>query len=185
VGGVHLVAAIGADDQKPACALAGKEALEEVQRSRIDPLQIVDKDQEGVLWSGHTAEEAIEEVMDPILVLDAAQLGNLRLRAEDTLQARDDVDEDLAVIAHSLQNGVPPAGEAGLAPRQPVVHQLGEGLLPGGVGSGSLELIELTLDVGAAFGHDVLVHLTDQRRLADTGVSGHQEKLGLGREGTV
>jgi len=64
-------------------------------------------------------------------------LGHVRLRAEKAFQGGIDVDQDLAVIAQGLQDGASPAGKARLALRQPVVHQLGEGLIPGGVKSGA------------------------------------------------
>ena len=38
------------------------------------------------------------------------------------------------MIAHGIQDGVSPAGQAGFSLCQPDIHQPGEGLLPGGVG---------------------------------------------------
>ena len=88
-GGVDLVVAIGADQQQVPHVRLGQQILEQVERRRVEPLQIVEEQRQRMLRPGEHADEAAEHQLEPPLRLLRLELGDRRLLADDERQFGD------------------------------------------------------------------------------------------------
>ena len=85
----------------------------------------------------------------PVLGLAERQLRHRRLRADDQLDLRDQVDDELAVVPQRRLEALPPGRDAVLALGQDLEHELAERLDDGEVGDVALVLLELAGDEDA------------------------------------
>ena len=82
--------------------------LKEVERCCIQPLQIVEEQRERVLRPGEHAEKPPERQLEAVLRILRRQVRNRWLFPDDELHLRDEVDDQLPVRPHRLQNGASP-----------------------------------------------------------------------------
>ena len=87
--GTDLVVPIGADQQQVPHLRLGDQMLEQVERRRVQPLQIVEEQRERMLRPGEDAEEAPEHHLEAVLRVLRRQVRDRRLLADDELQARE------------------------------------------------------------------------------------------------
>ena len=116
VRGADFVVAVGADQQQVADVRVGRPVLEEVERGRVEPLQVVEEQGERMPGPGEDAEEAAEDQLEAALRLLRRQLGDRRLLADDELQLRDQVDHELAVRTERGAERLAPRAELGSSP---------------------------------------------------------------------
>lgn len=102
MGRGDLVLAIGADDQEMPAFGIGHQRLQKVERGRVRPLQVVDKDHERVVDRCKRPNEFAEHIMKAVLCLGAADLGHIRLGADDMLKARQNIGQNLPLFAQGL-----------------------------------------------------------------------------------
>ena len=88
VRGTDLVVPVGADQQQVPHLRVRDQMLEEVERRRIQPLQIVEEQRERVLRPCEHADEAPEHQLEAVLRVLRRQIRDRRLLADDELQAR-------------------------------------------------------------------------------------------------
>ena len=86
--GTDLVVAIGAHQQQMPRLRLGEQIFEEVQRRRIQPLQIVEEQHERVLRLREHAEKPPKHPMKMALRVLRRQIRHRRLFADDELRAR-------------------------------------------------------------------------------------------------
>ena len=67
MGGVDLVVPIGADQQQVPHVRLGQQVLEQVERRRVEPLQIVEEQRQRMLRPGEHADEAPEHQLEAAL----------------------------------------------------------------------------------------------------------------------
>src|SRR5580700_6456842 len=89
--------------------------LEEVERRGIQPLQIVEEQRERVLLAREHPDEAPEHHLEAVLRILRRQLSDRWLSPDHELQFGNEVDDELAIRAQRLAEGVPPAAKLGLA----------------------------------------------------------------------
>ena len=65
--GVDLVVPIGADQQQVAQLRLGRQVLEQVERRRVQPLQVVEEQRQRMLRPGEHAEQAAEHQLEAAL----------------------------------------------------------------------------------------------------------------------
>src|SRR6202163_620493 len=106
--------------------------LDKVERSCIQPLQIIEEQRERVLLAREHAEEAPEDHLEAILGVLRRQVRDRRLGSENELQLGNEVADELAVRAQRLAQGVPPPAKLGLALTEKGPHETPEGLGQGG-----------------------------------------------------
>src|SRR3984957_4229248 len=106
--GDHLVVPVGADQQQVPRLRVRDQVLEKVERRGIQPLQIIKEQRERVLLPREYAEEAPENHLEAILGFLWRQVHDRRLRSNNELQLGDKIDDQLAVRAQSLAQGVAP-----------------------------------------------------------------------------
>ena len=98
VGG-DLVVAVGTDDQQRSRIGIRENRVQQFERRSIDPLQVVEKDDEWMLGPGKGSDEAAEHVSKPVLRLDGLQRNGRSLFADDELNLRNDGRNDPAIRA--------------------------------------------------------------------------------------
>src|SRR5262249_32223596 len=122
-------------------------------------------------------QEVLKEQIEPALGLRGPQRRYARLRAEDALERRDKVDDQLPVEAHGSLYALFPAGERLLGLAQDLPNELAKGLRHGCIRDGVAKLIEFACNEVATLPGDRFVDLVDQRRFADAGVASDEEQL--------
>ena len=121
--------------------------------------------------------EVLEREIEAVLRLERLELRHARLRADDELERRHDVDDQLAVRVDGRVDR--------LAPRRDLLLALGQQLLHEILQRGDeraerhvlLQQIELARDEVAALPRDRLVDLLHERRLADAGLARDHDRL--------
>ena len=116
--GTDLVVPVGADQQQVPHLRVGNQVLEQIERRGIQPLQIVKEQRERVFRPCERAEEASEDQLEAVLRVLRRKVWNRRLLADDELQLRDEVNDELPIRAQRLLKTVPPRPtSASLLPR--------------------------------------------------------------------
>ncbi len=177
VRGTDLVVAVGPDQQQVPHLRVRDHVLEEVERRRIQPLQVVEEQRQRVLRPREDAEEAPENHLEPVLRVLRRHVRDRRLCSDHQLQLGDEVDDELTVRAQRLAQGGPPPAELRLAPAQQRADQAPEGLGQRGIRDVALVLVELAGGEQAARRDEHLVQLVDHRGLADPGIAGDEHQL--------
>ena len=103
-------------------------SCEEPEAGRIGPLEIVEEERERVLLLGEHPDEVPEHDAEPVLRLGRRQLGDRRLPADDELDLRDHVDDELSVDPEGVEQPLPPGRDPLLALGEDLEHELPEGL---------------------------------------------------------
>src|SRR5271168_3272105 len=135
----------------------GNQLLEEVERRRVQPLQIVEEQSQRVLLPRERAKEAPENHLKAVLGLLRRQVRDRRLCSDNELQLGDKIDDQLAVRTQRLLENVPPPAERCLALAQKRADEALESLGQGGVWDVALVLVELTRREEAARRDECLV----------------------------
>ena len=180
-----LVVAIGADDEKVPDIRVREDMLEKLEGRRVDPLQVIEEERERVVLRGDGAEEAPEHHLESVLRLFRGELRHRRLFADDELDLRNDVRNELPMRPERASDGVAPLLELGVALAQDRPDDTPQGLREGRVRDVTLVLVELAAREQAARNGQRLVELVHQRRLADARSSRNEKQLrrAIGREG--
>src|SRR5882762_2132108 len=154
------------------------QVLEEVERRCVQPLQIVQKQGERVLFPREYAEEAPEDHLEPALRILRWQPRDRWLLSDHERQFRNEVHDQLAVRAQRFAQGFPPPAKLRLALAQQWADKALERLGQGSVRDVALVLVELARGEEAARRHEGLVKLIHHRGFADAGKAGDQDQLG-------
>src|ERR1700688_213108 len=93
----------------------GQQILQQLQRCRVEPLQIVEKQRQRVLRPGEHGEKAPENQLKAALRVMGRQLRDRRVVPDDELQLRNQVYDKPPVRAQRVQKGVAPTAELGVA----------------------------------------------------------------------
>src|SRR3984957_13998507 len=123
-------------------------------------------------------EEAAENHLKAVFGVLRRQVRDRRLRSDNELELTNEADDELAVWAQRLAQGIPPPAKLRLAFTEKRPHQAPESLCQGGVGDVAIVLVELTGREQAARWDERLVEFVHQRGLADAGIAGDEHELG-------
>ena len=102
VGWADLVVPVGCHQQQVSHVRMRDQVLEQFERRRIQPLQIIEKQRERVFLAREHAEEPPENPLEAVLRVLRRQIRDRRLGADHELQLGDKVDHVLAVRAQRL-----------------------------------------------------------------------------------
>src|ERR1700685_2653432 len=155
----------------------GNQVLQQVEGRRIQPLQIVEEQNERMLRPREHSQEAPENHLKAVLGLLRRQVRDRRLCSDNELQIRDKHDDQLAVRTQRLLENVPPPAERCLALAQKRADEALESLGQGGVWDVALVLVALTGREESARRDEDLVELVHDRGFADTGIPGYEHEL--------
>ncbi|MCG3119981.1 MAG: hypothetical protein ALAOOOJD_02543 [bacterium] len=122
MGGAHFVVTVGADQKKIVTLGICGERLQQQQRRGIRPLQIVQENNERMLLLRENLNKTLEDQIETVLRFRRWQLRNCRLRTENQLDFRNNIDDDLAVGTERLRELVFPRADLRFALRQKLPH---------------------------------------------------------------
>ena len=119
--GIDLVVAIGADQHEVLQIRPGQQILQEVERRRVEPLQVVEEQRQWMFRPGENADKPPKHQLETPLCVLWRKLRDGWLFSNDQLQFGDKVDHKPAVRTQRLVEGVPPGrqGSASLLARRP------------------------------------------------------------------
>src|ERR1700761_7001835 len=106
----------------------GGQILDQLKRSRVQPLQIVQKQGERMLLARKHPEEAPENHLEPVVRVLRRQVRDRRLFPDHELQLGNEIDHELAVRAQRLAEGYSPAAKLRFALAQQRADKALEGL---------------------------------------------------------
>nr|WP_231906458.1 hypothetical protein [Cupriavidus gilardii] len=181
----HFVAAVRADQQQVGHVGMRCQVAKQVQRRGVQPLQIVQEQDQRMPGTGEYPDEAAEHAQEARARLGAGKLRDLRLRAEQMLQVGDQVDDQAAMAAQRRLQRRTPGLQLMLGLAEQLANQRLECLGHGCVRLGALVLVELADREGGGRRREGLAQCVDQRGLADTGIAGDQHHPALARIGDV
>src|SRR6476469_564681 len=93
----------------------GHQVVQQIERRRIEPLQIVEEEGERMLLAREHAEETPEHHLEAVLRVLRRQVWDRRLRSDHELQLGNEVHDELTVRAKRLTQRVAPAAKLRLA----------------------------------------------------------------------
>src|ERR1700682_2346572 len=128
-----LVVPIGADQHQVPHLRVRDQMLEQVERRRIKPLQIVQKQRERVLLAREHPEEPPEYHLEAVLRVLRRQIRDRWLFPDHELQLGNEVDDELSIWAQRLAQSIPPPAKLSLALGEERAHKALEGLAQGRV----------------------------------------------------
>jgi hypothetical protein len=99
MGGIDLVISVSPDQHQMLHVRLGQQILQQVQRCRVEPLQVVEEQRQRVLRSGEHGEKAPENQLKAALRVMGRQLRDRRLVTDDELQLRNQVHDKPPVRA--------------------------------------------------------------------------------------
>src|SRR5262249_55928436 len=99
MGGADLVVAVGADQQEVLLIRPGQQVLEQVERRRVEPLQVVEEQREWMFRPGEDPDEPPKHQLETPLRIQWRKLGDRWLVSDDELELGDDVDHEPSVRA--------------------------------------------------------------------------------------
>src|SRR5215510_5156748 len=143
MSGVDLVVTVSTDQEQMLYVLLGQQIFQYVERRCVEPLQIIEKYCQRMLWPReHTDKTAEYELKTPLRVL-GWKFGDRSRLSRDELQLRDQIDHELGVRSQRLTKGIAPGCQLGFALREKAPNKALEGLCKCGIRDVALVLIEL------------------------------------------
>ena len=173
----HLVVAIGADEQEMLDVGVGHDVFEQLERRRVQPLEVVEEERERMFLAREHAEEGSEHEVEAALRFGRRKLRHRHLLAQHQLELRDQIDDELTVRTDSFTDLFSPAVDLGVAGAQHLADERLEGLGDRGIRDVALVLIELARNEDAARQDDRPVQLVHDRGLADARIPGHEHEV--------
>src|SRR5882724_2192327 len=151
--------------------------FDQIEGRRVQPLQIIEKQREGMFRPGKHTEETPEYRLEARLLVLWRKVGSRRLITDDESKLRDEIDHELAVRAKRLEQRGAPLVHLRVALAEDLMDKALEGLGQRRVRDVTLVLVELAGREEAARRHELLVQLIDERGFSDAGISGHEHEL--------
>ena len=120
MGRSDFVVPVGADQHQVLHVRLGQQILEQIERRRVEPLQVVEEERQRMFRPGEHADEPPEHQLETPSRVLRRELGNRRLVSDDELQLRDEVDHEPSVRAQRLRRRASrqPLSSASLLPRR-------------------------------------------------------------------
>src|SRR6516225_508125 len=150
--------------------------LHQIQRGRVQPLQIVEEESEGVL-PRECADESTEDQSEAALRILWRKFRNRRLHPDDELQLRNEIHHELTIRIERLADGSAPTAQLFFVLRQDGTDQALEGLREGRIRDVSLVLVELAGGKKAPGRDERFMEFIDHGGFANTRVAGNKNEF--------
>ena len=111
MGGIDFVVPVGADQQQMLHVRPCQQILEQIERCRVEPLQIVEEQGERMFWPREHADKSAEHQLEAALRVLWRKLGNRWLFAYDVLQFRDEIHHEQSVRVQRLKQRIAPSAQ--------------------------------------------------------------------------
>ena len=178
MSGIHGVVAVGAEQEQAVERRVVQQRGDEVQRGLVGPLQVVEEQDQGMAGCGDLAQQGDQQGPQTDLRLDGAERRHRWLGTEQRRQFRHRLEQRAGVRTQAGQHPLAPPGEGRLGFGQQRLAQLTQALGRGQKGAILLKLVELAAEEQTMGQGHRAVDLADQGRLADPGVTRHEEPPG-------
>src|SRR5262249_50595078 len=140
---IHFIVPIGADQQQVGDIRLRQQILQQVKRRRVEPLQVVEKEGQGMFRSCEHTEESAKYQMEPPLSVLRRKFGNRWLLSENGFQFRNQSHHQLSVRIECLSQGLAPRAQLLFALTQKWSDKALKGLREGGIRDIALVLVKL------------------------------------------
>ena len=158
-----FVVPVRADQHQVRHAGWSQQIFEEIERRRVEPLQIVEEECQRMVPLGEYADEPPEHHLETPSRVLRRKLGNRRLLSDDDLKLRDQVDHEPPIRAQRLRQSVTPATQLGVALAEKVPNEALKPLRQRRIRDVALVLVELPRRKQSARRHEHLMKLVDHR----------------------
>ena len=177
MGRSDFVVPVSADQHQVLHACCSEQILEQIERRRVEPLQVVEEERQRMFQPREHADEPPEhQLKTPSRVL-GKEIRNRRLVSDDQLQFRDEVDHEPSVRAERLEKRGAPGRQVGLALRQKATGEALESLSERRIGDVALVLIELARCKQASRRNEHLVQLVYDGGFSNARISCNEHQL--------
>src|ERR1700730_15183891 len=114
MGGSDFVVTIGTDQHEVLQIRPGQQILQQIERRRVEPLQVVDEERQWMFRLSEDADKPWKHQQETALCLLLLKLRDRWLFSDDQLQLGNQVDYELSVRAKRTQQGIAPPRELGV-----------------------------------------------------------------------
>src|SRR5262245_51641677 len=177
MGRIDLVVAIGANQQEVLHIELRHQILDQIEGSRVEPLQVIEKKRQRVFGPRKDADKAAEYKLETPLRRSRRKLGQRWLLADDDLQFRDEIHDELSIGPQRLKQYLAPLTQFGFALAEKLPDQALKGLCESRVWNVAFKLIELAGGEKPARQHQYRLQFVDHRGLADAEIAGDQDQF--------
>jgi len=115
--GGHFVVTVGANQHQIFHVRMRQQILHQIQRGRVEPLQVVEEEGEGML-PRECADQSTEYQLEAALRILWRKFRNRRLLPDDELQLRDEIHHELSIRAERPADRIAPTAQLFLVLRQ-------------------------------------------------------------------
>ena len=161
MGRRDLVVPVRADQHQVRHAGWRQQILEEIERRRVEPLQVVEEERQRMVRSREHADEPPKHQLETSSRVLGSELRNRWLVSDDQLELRDEVDHEPPIRAQRLDQRVAPTTQLGVALAEKAPDEALKGLGERRIGDVALVLIELPRREQSARRHEHFVQLVD------------------------
>src|SRR6266550_497307 len=111
MSGANFVVTVRADQHQVPHVGPGQQILHQVERCRVEPLQIVEEEGQRMLRPSKYADKPTEHQLETPSRVLWREIRNRRLVSDDVLQFRDEVDHEPSVRTQRLTQGIAPVAQ--------------------------------------------------------------------------
>ncbi len=158
-----FVVPVRADQHQVRHAGWSQQIFEEIERRRVEPLQVVEEECQRMVPLGEHADEPPEHHPETASRVLRRKLRNRRLVSDDEPELRDQVDHERPIRAQRLRQSVAPTTQLGVALAEKIPNEALKRLRQRRIRDLALVLIELPRRKQSARRHEHLVQLVDHR----------------------
>src|SRR5262249_12646151 len=177
MGGGEFVVPIGTDQHEVLQIRPGQQILQQIERGRVEPLQVVEEKRQWMLRPGEDADEPVKHLLEAPLRVLWRKLEDRWLVSDDKLQLGDNVDHEPSVWAQRLQQGLAPTAQLRFVFAEQRPDEALKRLKERRIRDVALVLIELARGEEPAWRNKHPMQLIDDRGFPDAGISGDHHQL--------
>src|SRR5580692_10853988 len=130
----HLVGSVGANEHQVRYISPGYQIADEMKRRHVQPLQVIDEENEGPTRAGKGSDQPPEGDTETVQSILRRQIRQRRLSADDWLQRRNEIRHQMAIRSDGLGQRSPPGCNLVLVIGEYLTEQRSEGLGQGCIG---------------------------------------------------
>ena len=173
---IDFVVPVRADQHQVRHVRPGQQILEEIERRRVEPLQVVEEERQRMFGPREYADEPPEDQLETALRVLGRKLRDRRLFSDDELQLGNEVHHEPPFGPSASRSA---SRQCAVRPRSSpeATGQALKGLRERRIRDVALVLVELAGCEKAARRNKRLVQLIDDGGLADPGIAGNQHQL--------
>src|SRR6516165_217733 len=179
MSGIHFVVAIGANQKEILNLRAVNQCPNQVERSRVDPLEVVQEDHQRMLLGGKHTDKTLKGKLEAISCLDRAQGVGRRLLPEAQLHFRYHLSQNTGISSQRLRQPGAPDRQAIFTLREKLLDKAPKGLEQRPKRSVACHQVKFPGEEVAALPDDGSVKLLNEGSLANARVTGYEQEGGV------